>query len=111
LASQIVGNFFEVEAALLAVIPRVEAANEIVEREAAEVIVGLAEARAPELTGHLKASITENGGEVIADTDYAGYVEYGTRRSKAQPFLRPAKDASEPIVKALAETAYTVATR
>jgi HK97 gp10 family phage protein len=109
--AEIIGNFLQVEAALLAIIPRVEAADEIVEEKGAEIVAGLAQARAPELTGHLKASITDDGGEVVADTDYAGYVEYGTRRSKAQPFLRPAKDASEPIIKTMAEAAYTVATR
>jgi HK97 gp10 family phage protein len=111
LASQVIGNFFEVQAALLAVIPRVAAADEVIEGRAAEIIAALAEARAPVLTGHLKASIGGEGGEVVADTDYAGYLEYGTRRMKARPFLRPAKDQAEPIVKVLAEEIYTAATR
>jgi len=111
LASQIIGNFAQVQAALLAIIPRVEAADKVVEESAAHIVVGLAAAKAPILTGQLRASVGEEGGEVIADTDYAGYLEYGTRRQKAQPFLRPAKDASEPIVRTMAEEAYTVATR
>jgi HK97 gp10 family phage protein len=36
--------------------------------------------------GRVKASISAGGGDV----DYAKYVEFGTRRSRAQPFLRPA---------------------
>lgn len=36
--------------------------------------------------GRIKARVSAGGGEV----DYAKYVEYGTRRSRAQPFLRPA---------------------
>jgi HK97 gp10 family phage protein len=109
--AEVLGNFLQVEAALLAIIPRVAAADEAIEEGAAHIVVGLAAARAPVLTGHMKASIGEEGGEVVVDTDYAGYQEYGTRRMKAQPFLRPARDASEPIVKTLAEEAYTVATR
>jgi HK97 gp10 family phage protein len=107
----VVGNFAQVQAALLALIPRVELADEVVEERSATIVAAIAEAKAPSLTGHLKASIGEDGGEVVADTDYAGYQEFGTRRHKAQPFLRPAKEAAEPIVRNLAEEIYTVATR
>lgn len=47
-------------------------------------------------TGTLRRSIRldiEDGGmtaEVSANTEYAAYVEYGTRFMAAQPFLRPA---------------------
>jgi len=111
LLAEVIGNFAQVQAALLALIPRVAAADKVVEESAAHIVAGLAAAKAPVLTGELRASVGEEGGEVIADTDYAGYLEYGTRRQKAQPFLRPARDAAEPIVKTLAEEAYTVATR
>jgi HK97 gp10 family phage protein len=30
-----------------------------------------------------------------AKADYAGFVEFGTRRSRAQPFIRPALDANQ----------------
>jgi HK97 gp10 family phage protein len=53
-----------------------------------------AKAACPVLTGKLQASIDN---EVIGDTarvgsnvEYAGYVEEGTRRMAAQPYLRPA---------------------
>jgi len=47
-------------------------------------------------TGTLRRSIRldiQDGGmtaEVSANTDYAAYVEYGTRFAAAQPYLRPA---------------------
>ena len=109
--SGITGNFAQVEAALLAIIPRVEAADEVVEEEGAGLVARLAEARAPRFTGHLAASIDEEGGKVVVDTPYGAYVEYGTRRSKAQPFLRPAKDQAETPWRLAAERTYTVATR
>jgi HK97 gp10 family phage protein len=109
--AEVIGNFAQVQAALLAIIPHVAAADEAVEEGAAHIVAGLAAANAPVLSGHMQASIGEEGGEVVVDTDYAGYQEYGTRRMKAQPFLRPAKDAAEPIVKTLAEGLYMAATR
>jgi HK97 gp10 family phage protein len=45
---------------------------------------------APVDTGHLRASIRAEGNRVIAEADYAAYVELGTEDQKAQPFLRPA---------------------
>jgi HK97 gp10 family phage protein len=109
--ADVYGNFSQVQAALLSLIPRVEAADEVVEENAAHIVATIATAKAPQLTGHLKASVGEEGGQVVADTPYAGYQEYGTRRHKAQPFLRPAKTAAEPAVKVMAEQIYTVATR
>lgn len=47
-------------------------------------------------TGQLKRSITlnieDNGltARLRAETNYAAYVEYGTRFTDAQPFIRPA---------------------
>lgn len=55
-----------------------------------------AQRKAPVDTGTLRRSIRldiEDGGmaaEVSANTDYAAYVEYGTRFAAAQPYLRPA---------------------
>jgi HK97 gp10 family phage protein len=60
-----------------------------------------AERRARELvpvdTGRLRRSISSDVegkelvvGTVSADTEYAAYVEYGTSRMHAQPYLRPA---------------------
>jgi HK97 gp10 family phage protein len=55
---------------------------------------------APRLTGALAVSIrvdmTTDGEdravEILADVPYAGYVEFGTSDTPAQPFLRPALD-------------------
>lgn len=40
----------------------------------------------------IKLEISSNGlsGRVSAGTDYSGYVELGTRKMTAQPFMRPA---------------------
>lgn len=53
-------------------------------------------------TGATKRSINltiENGGfsaRVKAGTDYSGYLEKGTRKMEAQPFMKPALDEVEP---------------
>ncbi len=64
----------------------------------------------PVRTGHLYASIRPDIGDaedseeafdpvhVIADTPYASYVEEGTSRMEAQPFLGPAVEEIEPQV-------------
>ena len=57
---------------------------------------GYAIKKCPVDTGHLRGSITHevdfDGGAVYIGTnvEYAPYVELGTSRQKAQPFLRPA---------------------
>lgn len=56
--------------------------------------------RCPVDTGRLRASITHAMGtdptglfaDVLTDVEYAPYVEFGTSRAPAQPFLRPALD-------------------
>lgn len=53
-----------------------------------------AKQNAPVDTGRLKASITHKVdglmGVVGSDVEYAPYIELGTQRMKAQPYLRPA---------------------
>lgn len=61
----------------------------------AEQVANDARRLAPIDTGTLRASIhveKSRRGErdVVASAPYAGYVEVGTSRSRAQPFLRPA---------------------
>lgn len=61
-------------------------------------VVASAKLRVPVDTGKLKWSIryTKQGKgrfEISADAPYAGHVEYGTRRMRAQPYLRPAVNA------------------
>lgn len=111
MADVITGNFAQVQAALAAVALRVDAADEVVEETSAQIVAALAAQLAPKFTGHLSASTDEQGGAVVAATGYAGYVEYGTRRHAAQPFMRPAKERSEPAVRTAAERIYTAASR
>ena len=43
------------------------------------------------LRGSMSATILPNGeGRMWAPARYAGFQEYGTRRNRAQPFMRPA---------------------
>lgn len=57
---------------------------------------GYAAMKCPVDTGNLRASITHEvdaGGNAVyigTNVEYAPYVELGTARQKAQPFLRPA---------------------
>lgn len=65
---------------------------------------------APVRTGHLMASIHAELGEsiegaaafdpvqVIADTPYASFVEFGTSKMEAQPFMTPAAEQIEPEI-------------
>lgn len=67
---------------------------------AAAQVAAAAQARAPVRTGALRDSITpvpdpESGfARVTAQAPHAGYVEFGTSDTPAQPFLRPAADSS-----------------
>lgn len=45
---------------------------------------------APVKTGRLRGSIRVEENKVYADAEYAAFVELGTGRSSAQPYLRPA---------------------
>lgn len=71
-------------------------------RKAAFDIEGQAKNRAPVDTGALKNSIStefENGGMtgVIAPhMEYATFVEFGTKRMSAQPYMTPAAEAVAP---------------
>ena len=57
---------------------------------------GYAQQKCPVDTGNLRASITHEvdaGGKAVyvgTNVEYAPYVELGTSRQKAQPYLRPA---------------------
>ena len=57
---------------------------------------GYAAGKCPVDTGNLRGSIThevdagDNAVYIGTDVEYAPYVELGTSRQKAQPFLRPA---------------------
>ena len=61
---------------------------------------------APVDTGTLKRSITLDisftglTATIAPHTDYASYVEYGTRYMDAQPYMRPSYNAQLPLFKA-----------
>lgn len=84
-------------------------------RETVDGIATDARGRAPVDTGELRDSIAgrvinQNAGEVVATADHASYVEYGTVKMPAQPYLHPAADAARPkfeaaVAKALADLA------
>ena len=67
--------------------------------EAALIVEGQAVSLAPVDTGNLKNSIThqvkEDEARIGTNTDYGPYLEFGTRKMPAQPYLRPAFDKSK----------------
>lgn len=76
---------------------RAEAAVQAVVAEYATLIAREAQANAPVDTGALRASIHAELGRLAArvvagggDVDYAAFVEFGTSRMAAQPYLFPA---------------------
>jgi HK97 gp10 family phage protein len=83
---------------------QLQAAIEAAMEETAEAMAATAQSRAPVRTGFLRDSIhaeaetTASGSQVTlsADADYALFVEMGTSRAHAQPYLRPAIDAEGP---------------
>jgi HK97 gp10 family phage protein len=80
-------------------------------RKAAFDVEARAKLKAPVDTGHLRNSISVRTGgqiggdggaldalsaEVVATAEYAAYVELGTNRHKAQPFMEPAAEEVRP---------------
>ncbi|UVY83796.1 HK97 gp10 family phage protein [Brachybacterium sp. NBEC-018] len=90
----------DLQAASREVMPRARLAL----RKALTDIQAGAQNRAPVDTGALKGSITVEvqgnrdfaRGEVGPTVHYGGFVETGTSRQRAQPYLRPATDAVIP---------------
>ena len=68
----------------------IEAGQEWIDND----VVPRAQALAPKATGNLANSIggnvNENQIRIYADADYASFVEHGTSKTAAQPFLTPA---------------------
>lgn len=63
-------------------------------RKAGEQVIDGAKEVVPVRTGHLRDSIDIQGEgqnfiEVGADADYAAFVEFGTSRMEAQPYMTP----------------------
>ena len=73
--------------------------------EAGALISTRAKFLCPVDTGNLRKSITSEVKdltvEIGTNVHYASHVEFGTRRSKAQPYLRPAGDNSRTDVENL----------
>lgn len=73
-----------------------DASKEVADRllEAAFEIESRAKDLAPVDTGRLRASITttriEGGAKVYTDVVYGPFVEFGTSRTPAQPYMQPA---------------------
>ena len=71
---------------------------------------GYAKLKAPVDTGRLRNSIThsvaqqEDSVYIGTNVEYAPYVEYGTRRTKAQPYLKPAVQDHAEEYKRIAES-------
>ena len=71
---------------------------------------GYAKLKAPVDTGRLRNSIThslapeEEAVYIGTNVEYAPYVEFGTRRTKAQPFLKPAVQDHAEEYKRIAES-------
>jgi HK97 gp10 family phage protein len=65
--------------------------------EAGNEIVIYAQQIVPVRTGFLRSTITYTVADgtltVMATAPYAAYVEFGTRRMRAKPYIRPAIDA------------------
>ena len=71
------------------------------------VVESQAKLLSPVDTGVLRASIRRliNNPRLIAyvgtSTEYAPWVEFGTRRQQAQPYLRPALNKNKGVIKAI----------
>lgn len=70
--------------------PRIRIAMEDASEEASKLIATRAKSIAPKRTGRLRDSIRASGFMIEARAPYSRFVEFGTRKMKAQPFLRPA---------------------
>jgi HK97 gp10 family phage protein len=70
--------------------------QKLLESKADELVKEM-QAVVPVRSGRLKNSIRKNSqaGRIVVgpvDVEYAAYVEYGTNRMKAQPYVRPSLD-------------------
>lgn len=69
---------------------------------------GYAKAKCPVDTGNLRNSISHaasgDSAYIGTNVEYAPYVEFGTRKMAAQPYLKPAAEGHAAEYKAIAET-------
>lgn len=95
-------------AKVLAQLKALETVPWIAPVEAAETIADIARKLAPVRTGNLRSKIRArhyaNTSNVEAAAPYSGFVEFGTYKMAAQPYLRPAVDQyQKKILRAVAE--------
>jgi len=87
------------------VIQSVESATRGGLTAAALIVEGAAVLKCPVLSGNLRGSIThkvdKDEARVGTNVEYAPYVEMGTRRMSAQPYLRPALDENKARIEKL----------
>lgn len=72
-------------------------------------VAEMARGMCPVDTGYLQSSISASGGTITVGADYAQYVEYGTWKSPAQPFLTPAVQAGAMMAYQQAQQIYQLA--
>lgn len=83
---------------------KVRIAMEDASQESLRLIAQKAKAIAPRRTGRLRDSIRAEGFSVRVGVDYAKFVEYGTKKMKAKPFLRPSISESSSKVRDIFHT-------
>lgn len=80
-------------------VAEIEASSRSAPKRVADRIASDARARAPVQTGYLRSSIESasieagKSAEVYVGAEYGAYVEYGTYKMAARPFLTPAFEA------------------
>lgn len=77
-----------------------EAARDWVELDFKPVAQSLAPVRSGALRDSIDGTVGPNQIRVFADTDYASFVEEGTSKQPAQPFMKPAFDIARPKLSA-----------
>ncbi len=94
-------RWYVVENRIPALIAAVEANARTTVKAHADKIASDARARAPVATGYLRSSIHAESvtagkeAQIIVGADYGPFVEYGTYKMAAQPFLNPALEADK----------------
>lgn len=86
--------------------PQIELAMAARFKATAAALVIAAKSICPVDTGYLRATIEtlradSSGCDVGTECHYAAYVEFGTEKTAAQPFLRPALDIAGPAIEAI----------
>jgi len=72
------------------VVGEVDKVNKDCEAKSGKIVANEARRTVVVRSGELRDSIEQEGGTVTATADHAKFVELGTYKMRAQPFLRPA---------------------